>query len=100
MSESTLRLLVAYDIADDRRRNEVAELLQRHGDRVQYSVFVVDGRPAQFVRLERQLARAIHPNEDSVLLCLLGPTRSATSKRMRFLGLRRRITGDDTALVL
>jgi CRISPR-associated endonuclease Cas2 len=71
MSESTLRLLVAYDIADDRRRNEVAELLQRHGDRVQYSVFIVDGRPAQFVRLERQLARAIHPNEDSVLSRLL-----------------------------
>lgn len=100
MSEATLRMLIAYDICDDRRRSDVADLLQRHGDRVQYSVFIVDGRPAQFVRLERALAQLIDPREDSVLLCLLGPTESANRRRMRFLGVRRRITGDETALVL
>ena len=33
--------LICYDIADDRDRTRVARLLERYGERVQYSVFEV-----------------------------------------------------------
>jgi CRISPR-associated protein Cas2 len=39
------RFLVAYDIPSDRRRERLAKCLERHGDRVQYSVFVIDASP-------------------------------------------------------
>lgn len=99
MGVPVLRMVIAYDVSDDRRRTRVAEALQAYGERVQYSVFVVDGRSAQFVRLERRLEFLIDPDQDSVLMCLLGPKESATRERMRYLGVRRRITGDDAALV-
>ena len=45
------RTLVAYDIPDDKRRSRVAHLLESYGDRVQFSVFVVDAAPARLVRM-------------------------------------------------
>ena len=45
------RFLPAYDVTDDRRRTRLAKLLERYGDRVQYSVFVVQIRPVKMVRL-------------------------------------------------
>ncbi len=33
------RFVVCYDIADDRRRRKIAELLDAYGDRIQESVF-------------------------------------------------------------
>lgn len=35
-----LTTVVAYDVSEDRRRARLAALLQKHGDRVQFSVFV------------------------------------------------------------
>lgn len=35
-----LTAIVAYDVSEDQRRARLAALLQRHGDRVQFSVFV------------------------------------------------------------
>jgi CRISPR-associated protein Cas2 len=73
MSEAIRRLLVAYDIANDARRDRIAVTLQAYGERIQYSVFVVDGRPAEFVRLQLALNRVIDPRTDRILLCNLGP---------------------------
>ncbi len=36
-----MRYVVCYDIADDRRRRRVADLLDAHGDRLQESVFEI-----------------------------------------------------------
>ena len=35
-----LTYVIAYDISDDRRRSQVAAVLQAYGDRIQRSVFV------------------------------------------------------------
>ncbi len=43
--EAPRRWLIAYDISLDERRTRIAHLLESYGDRVQYSVFVVDLRP-------------------------------------------------------
>ena len=58
MRESARRFMVAYDIGDDRRRAWVARCLQRHGVRMQYSVFFVDTRPARMLRMVSRLDSA------------------------------------------
>jgi CRISPR-associated protein Cas2 len=66
------RFLIAYDIADDRRRDRLAKCLERHGDRVQYSVFVVDASPARMACLKNEVSTIIVGGQDSALFCDLG----------------------------
>jgi CRISPR-associated protein Cas2 len=100
MSEAVRRLLVAYDVSDDARRDRVAVMLQGHGDRVQYSVFIVDGRPAEFVRLRAALVRLIDTSVDRVLLCDLGVRDHAARRAMTYLGRPPVLTGDAPALIV
>lgn len=93
MSELQRRYLVAYDISQDRRRDRVAKTLEGYGDRVQYSVFAVDVRPARLVRLRQELERLIDGASDSVLLCDLGPVHLADARRFEFLGRAAYVTG-------
>ena len=97
--DAARRYLVAYDIADDRRRLRVSTKLSSHGDRVQYSVFVVDGRPAKLVRLRAVLARLIDAGLDSVLICDLGPVSVDLDRRFEVIG-RRRLVNDGDVIVL
>lgn len=92
MSDPSRRYLIAYDITDDRRRTRIAHFLQRFGDRLQYSVFVVDVRPAKLVRVRDELIRLMEPAEDSVLLCDLGVVTEAAVRRVEFLGAVRPLT--------
>lgn len=89
MSEAARRHLVAYDIADDRRRTHVAKHLQSYGVRVQYSVFLIDLRPAKIQRLLTALESSIDPSRDSVLVCDLGPTTKIRSRAFYYLGVAR-----------
>ncbi len=100
MSESVRRMIVAYDIVDDRRRDRVAVALQEWGQRVQYSVFAVDGRPASFVRLRAALAGLIDTDVDTIMFCDLGPRDGAAAAAVTHLGRPRRLTGDEDALIL
>ncbi len=97
--DAARRYLVAYDIADDRRRLRVSTKLSSYGDRVQYSVFVVDGRPAKLVRLRAVLARLIDAGLDSVLICDLGPVSVDLDRRFEVIG-RRRLVNDGDVIVL
>lgn len=90
--DAARRYLVAYDIGDDRRRSRIAKRLQEYGDRVQYSVFVVDVRPARLVRLRTLLEDLLDESADSVLLCDLGPVASVHDRRFEFLGCAGDIT--------
>jgi CRISPR-associated protein Cas2 len=58
--------LITYDIAHPRRLRRVARVCERHGTRVQESVFVVDLEPAELIRLIAALARILNFAEDSV----------------------------------
>ena len=100
MSELTHRLLVAYDIVDDRRRSSLANVLSRHGDRVQYSVFVVDARSARRVRLESEISDIIDRRVDSVLICDIGPAHDIPPSRLTLMGVRRVRGSGDGPLVL
>jgi CRISPR-associated protein Cas2 len=78
--------LVAYDIVDTRRRDRVAKRLQAYGDRVQYSVFWVRANPAKLIRLQASVASVLNRQEDSLLICDLGPANASVSDRVTVLG--------------
>jgi CRISPR-associated protein Cas2 len=65
--------LIAYDIVSDHRRDRIAHTLESYSDRIQYSVFIVDAKPAKIVRLQAALQRHIDASEDHALTCDLGP---------------------------
>lgn len=98
-SNVTHRFLIAYDVQDDRRRNRLAKLLSAHGDRVQFSVFVVDARPARLTRLRDAMSDVIVAGRDSVLICDLGEARVARETRFAYLGLGRGTTPSDVIIV-
>ncbi|AVM00001.1 CRISPR-associated endonuclease Cas2 [Gordonia iterans] len=99
MTARLSRLLVAYDIVDDRRRTRLANILQSFGDRIQFSVFLVDVTDAQEVRMRAKVNAEIDGRVDSVLFCRLGPTATTGSTSITYLGCRRTTT-DDTDFVV
>ncbi|MEV5412132.1 CRISPR-associated endonuclease Cas2 [Thermopolyspora sp. NPDC052614] len=98
-TDQTRRYIIAYDIVDDRRRTRVSDHLNSHGDRAQYSVFIIDGRPARLIRLLAQLTQMIDPTTDSILTCDLGPLNRAGPPPVEFIGKRRPLTGDGPLIV-
>jgi CRISPR-associated protein Cas2 len=93
------RYLIAYDVADDVRRTKVGKKLESYGDRVQYSVFVVDIRPAKLVRLRAQLIALIDQSTDSVLFGNLGALRESRSRTLDVIGGSRPVTGHGPAIL-
>jgi CRISPR-associated protein Cas2 len=64
-----MRYVVTYDIADDRRREDVATLLSGYGPRVQLSVFECEFRTRRETGAVRaKLRDLIDPIEDQVRL--------------------------------
>ena len=93
------RTLIAYDVTDDRRRSRLANVLGKYGDRVQYSVFVVDTTPGKMIRLRVEITRTIDHSVDSLLLCDLGPVSSLSTRQFEFEGRRRPTTNDDSFIL-
>ena len=92
MRKDTRRNIIAYDIPNDRRRNRVAKALKTYGDRVQYSVFVVDCSPAALLRLKDELGEIINNDSDSILFCDLGLVARLAETEYSYLGCEREIT--------
>ncbi|MDA4088290.1 CRISPR-associated endonuclease Cas2 [Mycolicibacterium hassiacum] len=93
------RFLIAYDVPSDQRRSRLSNKLQAYGDRVQYSVFVVDASPAKLRRLRHELSQIIEASEDSVLLCDLGLVSAIQEDRFVCIGRTRPIT-DQSVIVI
>ncbi len=51
--------VIAYDISDDRRRTQVARMLEGYGERVQYSVFEAWLDDAELKRVRQRLERVV-----------------------------------------
>lgn len=56
--------LIAFDVADRRRRNRLVRHLQRYGQRVQESVFEAWLTPAQRAALLQGAQARLHPEQD------------------------------------
>ncbi|MBM7368529.1 CRISPR-associated endonuclease Cas2 [Gordonia hydrophobica] len=91
--------MVAYDIVDDLRRTKLAKVLQSYGDRIQYSVFLIDLTAAGEVRLRREVAKTIDAQTDSVLFCVVGLSSGGRDPVLSFLG-RRRPTPDEIEFIV
>ena len=72
-----MMVLITYDVATGdsqggKRLRAVAKLCERHGQRVQNSVFECLLEPAQWVSLQKALESAIDPVSDSLRYYHLG----------------------------
>lgn len=63
--EDMLRL-IAYDIASPKRLKRIADILEDHGVRVQYSLFELWLEEPHFQELWSQLVGAIDPKKDRI----------------------------------
>jgi len=63
-----MKYLVAYDIANDKRRKKIAELLETYGVRVNYSVFEIELNETKRSKLlyEIELQNLLNKKYDSL----------------------------------
>jgi CRISPR-associated protein Cas2 len=88
---------MAYDIADPKRLRRICVLMEGHGQRLQYSVFICDLTPAERAELESAVTDAMHLTEDSVVQIDLGSTSAPTP--IRTLGRRRTLPNSGPQIV-
>lgn len=60
--------VIAYDIADARRRNRIVKAIEPYGRRVNYSVFECMFTDSQFEKVRLRLERIVVKGEDSVAI--------------------------------
>lgn len=58
-----MRIVVSYDISDDKRRRKVAKIMEGYGYRVQYSVFECDLNSKKLAELQKRLKSLVKQNE-------------------------------------
>ncbi|HEY4005737.1 MAG TPA: CRISPR-associated endonuclease Cas2 [Pseudonocardia sp.] len=92
-TNSVHRYIIAYDITSDARRLKIATALESYGDRVQYSVFLVDAKSAKLLRLHTTVRNLIDSKTDSIIICDLGPLGAGEDTGIEVLGAPRRYTG-------
>ena len=80
------RILVTYDISDDKRLRRVFRIMKNFGLHVQLSVFECDLSEREFALLEQNLSHEINHQEDQVLFVDLGPSQSSPSDQIRAIG--------------
>ncbi|MCA9927913.1 MAG: CRISPR-associated endonuclease Cas2 [Anaerolineales bacterium] len=62
-----MRIVVSYDISDDKRRRKVAEIMEGHGYRVQYSVLECALSKKKLAALKKRLQPLVKAKEmDSI----------------------------------
>jgi CRISPR-associated protein Cas2 len=59
-------MVVAYDIADEKRLNRVAKVMMDYGFRVQKSIFEIEVGPVIFKELKERIEHIIIAEEDGV----------------------------------
>jgi CRISPR-associated protein Cas2 len=72
-----MKMLVAYDISDDRRRDQAVRILLDYGQRVQESVFWIEAEGELIEHMRRRLHMAIDAEADSGSLSVRGMHREA-----------------------
>lgn len=58
-----MRIVISYDISDDRRRSKIARILEGHGYRVQYSVFECDLDQKSLNALKKRLRALVKADQ-------------------------------------
>ncbi len=67
-----MKIVIAYDIADDSRRNKLSQLLSSYGYRYQLSVFYIPSiTRGELEKLKERIKRVINPKADRVRIYLV-----------------------------
>ena len=67
-----MKIVVAYDISDDDRRNKLSQLLSSYGYRYQLSVFYIPSiTRGELDKLKERIKRVINPKTDRVRIYLV-----------------------------
>jgi CRISPR-associated protein Cas2 len=74
--------LIAYDIADDRRRHRIAKLLKGYGTRSQYSLFECHLTPHQLRRLRHRLDRRLDHDTDRLAIYPIAANLASRIQRL------------------
>ena len=61
-----MEYFIIYDIADPKRLNRVAKILENYGQRAQKSKCELSLSTAELKALQREIGLVIHPEEDGV----------------------------------
>lgn len=88
---------MAYDIADPKRLRRICTLMEDHGERLQYSVFLCDLTIAELAELESAVVEVMNLHEDSVVQIDLGPFTGPAP--VRTLGQPRRLPASGPQIV-
>jgi CRISPR-associated protein Cas2 len=87
--------LLAYDIADPKRLNQVHRTVRRHGLPLQYSVFIVPATAARIEGLLAELADIIEPAEDDIRVYPLPKNPDIVHYGRQWLAEGIQLLGDD-----
>lgn len=80
------RYLIAYDVADDKRRNAIFKVLMGNGDHVQFSVFLCSLNEVELERVKGGLREHVNARQDQVVILDLGPADSELAARLECIG--------------
>ncbi len=72
---------MAYDIVDPKRLRRICTLMEDHGERLQYLVFLCDLTVAELAELESAVVEVMDLHEDSVVQIDLGSLAAAATVR-------------------
>lgn len=61
--------LISYDVADNKTRKKIADILLDYGSRVQYSVFECDISNKQYKEMYRKLVSEVEDKEEVSIRC-------------------------------
>lgn len=67
MRAKKLFYVIAYDIADDRRRYRIVKAIEKYGVRINYSVYECMVTPAQLKNIQQKINLLIEKQEDTVV---------------------------------
>lgn len=82
------RHLIAYDIREPSRLRRICKLMEAHGERLQYSVFICDLTRTELTHLRFEAERIMNLSSDSVVIIDLGNVDAA---RFTFVGKREEL---------
>jgi CRISPR-associated protein Cas2 len=89
--------LICYDVVSDRRRTQIAHLLEGYGLRVQKSVFESVLTPDQYQMLQTKLLRYLDSSEDQVRFY---PLSARNRQSSLILGMQPPRQVDDVAFIV
>jgi CRISPR-associated protein Cas2 len=80
------RYLVTYDVADNKRRDQVFSCCMQHGDHTQFSVFIAELSEKELVIFQATIEKCVHHSQDQVLIFDLGQARGQQGQIVASIG--------------